>query len=88
LFCFKTYLCLKIITDEFIANNYRTSLGKQSFVTRRDNKKAIREVIELDAGKLRVAEPKGDAWQVNEWVKKQLLCIFLSRKWKHGKLEF
>jgi 2,3,4,5-tetrahydropyridine-2-carboxylate N-succinyltransferase len=23
----------------------------------------------LDAGKLRVAEPKGDAWQVNEWVK-------------------
>jgi 2,3,4,5-tetrahydropyridine-2-carboxylate N-succinyltransferase len=31
--------------------------------------KAIREVIELlDAGKLRVAEPKRDAWQVNEWV--------------------
>jgi 2,3,4,5-tetrahydropyridine-2-carboxylate N-succinyltransferase len=23
----------------------------------------------LDAGKLQVAEPKGDAWQVNEWVK-------------------
>jgi hypothetical protein len=47
----------KIITDEFIANNYRTSLGKQSFVTRRDNKPL--EVIELlDAGKLRVAEPK------------------------------
>jgi 2,3,4,5-tetrahydropyridine-2-carboxylate N-succinyltransferase len=22
----------------------------------------------LDAGKLRVAEPKRDAWQVNEWV--------------------
>ena len=28
---------------------------------------AIREVIELlDAGKLRVAEPKGDEWQVNK----------------------
>jgi 2,3,4,5-tetrahydropyridine-2-carboxylate N-succinyltransferase len=42
----------------------------------------------LDAGKLRVAEPKGDAWQVNEWVKKSSCYVFLSRKWKHGKLEF
>jgi 2,3,4,5-tetrahydropyridine-2-carboxylate N-succinyltransferase len=31
---------------------------------------AIREVIELlDAGKLRVAEPKGDGWQM-KWKKK------------------
>ena len=31
---------------------------------------AIREVIELlDKGRLRVAEPKGDDWHVNEWVK-------------------
>jgi 2,3,4,5-tetrahydropyridine-2-carboxylate N-succinyltransferase len=42
----------------------------------------------LDAGKLRVAEPKGDAWQVNEWVKKSSCYVFLSRKWKHGKLDF
>jgi 2,3,4,5-tetrahydropyridine-2-carboxylate N-succinyltransferase len=35
------------------------------------------EVIELlDAGKLRVAEPKGDAWQVNEWVKKSSCYVF------------
>ena len=30
---------------------------------------AIREVIDLlDAGKLRVAEPVGSGWQVNEWA--------------------
>ncbi|MCC9138626.1 2,3,4,5-tetrahydropyridine-2,6-dicarboxylate N-succinyltransferase [Pontibacter silvestris] len=38
---------------------------------------AIREVIgELDKGTLRVAEPNGDDWQVNEWVKKAVLMYF------------
>lgn len=37
----------------------------------------IREVIEqLDKGKLRVAEPKGNEWQVNEWVKKAVILYF------------
>ena len=37
----------------------------------------IREVIELlDKGKLRVAEPKGNDWQVNEWVKKAVILYF------------
>ena len=36
--------------------------------------KAIREVIELlDDGKLRVAEPTNNGWQVNEWVKKAVV---------------
>lgn len=38
---------------------------------------AIRAVIEeLDKGRLRVAEPKGEEWQVNEWVKKAVLLYF------------
>ncbi len=38
---------------------------------------AIRAVIEeLDKGILRVAEPNGDEWQVNEWVKKAVLMYF------------
>src|ERR1044071_7602556 len=38
---------------------------------------AIREVIEmLDAGKLRVAEPVANGWQVNEWVKKAVVLYF------------
>jgi 2,3,4,5-tetrahydropyridine-2,6-dicarboxylate N-succinyltransferase len=38
---------------------------------------AIRAVIEeLDKGRLRVAEPAGDDWKVNEWVKKAVLMYF------------
>lgn len=41
----------------------------------------IREVIEqLDKGKLRVAEPKGNDWQVNEWVKKAVILYFPIQK--------
>lgn len=42
---------------------------------------AIREVIDLlDNGSLRVAEPKGDGWQVNEWVKKAVVLYFPIQK--------
>ena len=42
---------------------------------------AIRAVIELlDTGKLRVAEPVGDGWQVNEWVKKAVVMYFPIQK--------
>ena len=42
---------------------------------------AIREVVDLlDGGILRVAEPKGDTWQVNEWVKKAVVMYFPIQK--------
>jgi 2,3,4,5-tetrahydropyridine-2-carboxylate N-succinyltransferase len=42
-----------------------------------DTQSAIREVIELlDKGKLRVAEPDGAKWLVNEWVKKAVVLYF------------
>src|SRR5690242_4797123 len=34
----------------------------------------------LDAGELRVAEPRGGAWVVNEWAKKAILLYFKLRK--------
>ena len=34
----------------------------------------------LDAGEIRVAEPSGDGWLVNEWVKKAILLFFRLRK--------
>jgi 2,3,4,5-tetrahydropyridine-2-carboxylate N-succinyltransferase len=41
------------------------------------NQEIIREVIEaLDKGKIRVAEPDGNGWKVNEWVKKAVLMYF------------
>ncbi len=42
---------------------------------------AINEVIELlDKGRLRVAEPAGEDWQVNEWVKKAVILYFPLRR--------
>jgi 2,3,4,5-tetrahydropyridine-2-carboxylate N-succinyltransferase len=42
-----------------------------------ETQSAIREVIEqLDKGKLRVAEPSGDGWKVNEWIKKAVILYF------------
>ena len=42
---------------------------------------AIREVVNLlDQGKLRVAEPTENGWQVNEWVKKAVVLYFPIQK--------
>lgn len=46
-----------------------------------ENQQAIRDVIELiDKGQLRVAEPNGDDWRVNEWVKKAVVLYFPIQK--------
>ena len=42
---------------------------------------AIRKVIDLlDVGELRVAQPVGNEWQVNEWVKKAVVLYFPIQK--------
>ena len=52
----------------------------------------IRQVISyLDEGKLRVAEPISNGWQVNEWVKKAVVLYFPIQKmetFEAGPLEF
>ncbi|MCO6498943.1 MAG: 2,3,4,5-tetrahydropyridine-2,6-dicarboxylate N-succinyltransferase [Vicingus serpentipes] len=57
-----------------------------------ETQKTIREVIELlDKGKIRVAEPDGDGWKVNEWVKKAVVLYFPIQKMETievGPLEF
>ena len=38
---------------------------------------AVRAVVDLlDKGKLRVAEPDGESWRVNEWLKKAVILYF------------
>jgi 2,3,4,5-tetrahydropyridine-2,6-dicarboxylate N-succinyltransferase len=53
---------------------------------------AIESVIEeLDKGKIRVAEPVADGWQVNEWIKKAVILYFPTRKMETleaGPMEF
>lgn len=42
-----------------------------------ETQETIRNVIEeLDKGRIRVAEPDGDNWKVNEWVKKAVILYF------------
>lgn len=55
-------------------------------------RQAIEHVIEeLDKGRLRVAEPVGNDWQVNEWVKKAVVMYFPIRQMETievGPMEF
>ncbi len=57
-----------------------------------ETQSAIKEVIELlDKGQLRVAEPDGDSWRINEWVKKAVILYFPTRELRTmnaGELEF
>lgn len=53
----------------------------RALLTSSETMDAIREVISLlDSGKLRVAEPTGNGWQVNEWVKKAVVLYFPIQK--------
>ena len=75
---------LKNIIEEAWEN--RTLLEKDT------TQKAIHSVIEeLDKGRLRVAEPTADGWQVNDWVKKAVILYFPIQKMETleaGPMEF
>lgn len=57
-----------------------------------ETRKAIEEVIEaLDKGRLRTAEPDGNNWKVNDWVKKAVIMYFPIRQMETfhvGPMEF
>lgn len=64
----------------------------RSLLNNTDTRKAIENVIEeLDKGRLRVAEPDGDSWKVNDWVKKAVILYFPIRQMETievGPMEF
>jgi len=64
----------------------------RSLLKDKKTQEVIRLVInQLDEGKLRVAEPIGDKWQVNEWIKKAVVLYFPIQKMETleaGPLEF
>jgi len=81
----KIYLMdLKIRVEEIWKN--RDLLKNQEYT------EAVRAVIEeTDKGRLRVAEPDGKNWKVNEWVKQAILLYFGIQKmntWTVGPMEF
>jgi 2,3,4,5-tetrahydropyridine-2-carboxylate N-succinyltransferase len=53
----------------------------RSLLKEQETQTAIRSVVDLlDQGKVRVAEPTKDGWQVNEWVKKAVVLYFPIQK--------
>lgn len=69
-----------------------TAWEDRSLLLNGETQQAINEVIELlDKGKLRVAEPTINGWQVNDWVKKAVILYFPIRKMETielGPMEF
>jgi len=49
----------------------------RSRLNNNETKNAVFQIIELlDKGKIRVAEPNGNNWKVNEWIKKAVIMYF------------
>jgi 2,3,4,5-tetrahydropyridine-2-carboxylate N-succinyltransferase len=62
---------------EQIKNIIEQAWNNRELLAQQETQNAIREVIELlDKGNMRVAEPKGEGWQVNEWLKKAVILYF------------
>ncbi|HXC59856.1 MAG TPA: 2,3,4,5-tetrahydropyridine-2,6-dicarboxylate N-succinyltransferase [Steroidobacteraceae bacterium] len=68
------------MTDS-LRQTIEAAFEKRADITPATIDRSLRLAIEdciglLDAGKARVAEKRGDAWQVNEWLKKAVLLYF------------
>lgn len=66
-------------------NNLKEIIEKawddRSLLSQNETLSAIKEVISLlDEGKLRVATPTDNGWQVDEWVKKAVVLYFPTQK--------
>jgi 2,3,4,5-tetrahydropyridine-2-carboxylate N-succinyltransferase len=69
------------LIDVTMQQQIETAWENRELLKEENTQKTIREVIELlDKGKLRVAEPKGNEWIVNEWVKKAVILYFPIQK--------
>lgn len=72
----------KIFEEMTLQQQIENAWENRSLLETAETRAAIDSVIaDLDAGKLRVAEPLSDgSWQVNEWVKKAVVLYFPIRK--------
>lgn len=66
---------------ENLKHNIEKAWGDTYLLKFREIQKSVRHVIKLlDKGTIRVAEPDGDEWKVNEWVKKAVIMYFPIQK--------
>ena len=77
---------------EQLKNIIEEAWENRALLEKDTTQKAIHSVIEeLDKGRLRVAEPTADGWQVNDWVKKAVILYFPIQKMETleaGPMEF
>lgn len=77
----KNYLCTKLSKMENLQIIIEQAWENRELLQQSETTTAIREVVNLlDQGKLRVAEPTENGWQVNEWVKKAVVLYFPIQK--------
>ena len=77
LFLQETYITMNNKLKSII----ETIWDNRALLEQAENQQVIRSVIELlDKGEIRVAEPSGDGWMVNEWIKKAVLMYFPIQK--------
>ena len=73
-------------------NIIESAWDDRTLLDKSETQEAIRQVIkQLDSGKIRVASPVDEGWQVNEWVKKAVVLYFPIQKMETielGPLEF
>lgn len=54
---------------------------KRELLKDKETQIAVKTIVaELDSGQRRVAEPSGDGWKVNEWIKKAVIMYFPIQK--------
>jgi 2,3,4,5-tetrahydropyridine-2-carboxylate N-succinyltransferase len=90
------FLLVQFIIHFWCMNNLEAIINNawenRALLENEETQAAVRAVIEeLDKGRLRVAQPAGDSWQVNEWVKKAVVMYFPIQKMKvmeAGPMEF
>lgn len=62
-------------------NIIEAAWNDRSLLQNKETIQTIEHIIEeLDKGRMRVAEPTADGWQVNEWIKKAVILYFPIRK--------
>jgi 2,3,4,5-tetrahydropyridine-2-carboxylate N-succinyltransferase len=60
-----------------LKNSIESAWENRALLEKEEVRAQVRQVVEmLDKGQIRVAQPNGDEWIVNEWVKKAVLMYF------------
>ncbi|HWB63663.1 MAG TPA: 2,3,4,5-tetrahydropyridine-2,6-dicarboxylate N-succinyltransferase [Chitinophagales bacterium] len=68
---------ISMANTDLLQKTIETAWQDRQLLQKAETQAAIREVVELlDKGAVRIAEPGGDGWKINEWLKKAVILYF------------